>query len=62
MYKKPKKILRDLLTYALIGVMTAIVVVTLPEDHIVGKVSHVWKSKNPHTGKYRFDRFFKRVE
>jgi len=34
----------------------------LPEDHIVGKVSYVWKSKNPHTGEYRFDRFFKRVE
>jgi len=34
----------------------------LPEDHIVGRVSHVWKSKNPHTGEYRFDRIFKRVE
>jgi len=34
----------------------------LPEDHIVGKVAYIWKSKNLHTGEYRFDRFFKHVE
>jgi len=34
----------------------------LPEDHIVGKVAYIWKSKNLHTGEYRFDRFFKPVE
>lgn len=34
----------------------------LPEDHIVGKVAYIWKSKDPGTNKYRFDRFFKPVE
>ncbi len=31
----------------------------LPEDHIVGKVAYVWRSVDPYTHKYRFDRFFK---
>lgn len=34
----------------------------LPEDHIVGKASIIWKSKDPDSGKYRFKRFFKAVE
>lgn len=34
----------------------------LPEDHIIGKVAYIWKSKDPSTGKYRFDRFLKSVE
>lgn len=34
----------------------------LPEDHIVGKVSYIWKSKDPGTNTYRFERFFKPVE
>lgn len=34
----------------------------LPEDHIIGKVSYIWKSKDPDTGKYRLDRFFKSVD
>jgi len=34
----------------------------LPEDHIVGKASIIWKSKDSVTGKFRFKRFFKAVE
>lgn len=34
----------------------------LPEDHIVGKVSFIYKSVNPKNGKYRWGRFFKKVE
>lgn len=34
----------------------------LPEDHIIGKVSYIWKSRDLSTGKYRFDRFFRSVE
>ncbi|MBE8722339.1 signal peptidase I [Sphingobacterium pedocola] len=34
----------------------------LPEDHIVGKVSYVWKSIDPNSNKYRFDRFFKSLD
>ena len=34
----------------------------LPEDHIVGKVAYIWKSKDSGTDKYRWERFFKRVE
>ena len=30
----------------------------LPESSIIGKALFIWKSKNPETGKYRFDRFF----
>ncbi|MDR0537310.1 MAG: signal peptidase I [Tannerellaceae bacterium] len=33
----------------------------LPEDHIVGKAAFIWKSKDPHTGKYRWERLFKAV-
>lgn len=33
----------------------------LPEDHIVGKAEFVWKSVDPQSGKYRFDRIFKLV-
>ncbi|SEK19990.1 signal peptidase I [Parapedobacter koreensis] len=31
----------------------------LPEDHIVGKAAYIWRSTDPDTKKYRFDRFFK---
>lgn len=31
----------------------------LPEDHIIGKVSFVWKSEDEQNGKYRWKRFFK---
>jgi len=31
----------------------------LPEDHIIGKVAFIWKSKDESTGKYRWERFFK---
>jgi len=31
----------------------------LPEDHIIGKVAIILKSKNEDTGKYRWDRFLK---
>lgn len=33
----------------------------LPEDHIIGKVSFIWKSENEYTGKFRWERFFKGV-
>jgi signal peptidase I len=33
----------------------------LPEDHIIGKVAFIWKSKDIHSGKYRWKRFFKTV-
>jgi len=31
----------------------------LPEDHIVGKAAYIWRSTDPDTKKYRFDRFLK---
>ena len=31
----------------------------LPEDHIIGKAAIVWKSKDPDTGKMRWERIFK---
>lgn len=34
----------------------------LPEDHIVGKVTYIWKSRDLETGEYRLDRFFKSVD
>lgn len=34
----------------------------LPEDHIVGKVSYIWRSKDINTNEYRFNRFFKSVD
>jgi signal peptidase I len=34
----------------------------LPEDHIVGKAAFIWKSKDMHTGKFRWGRFFKQIE
>lgn len=33
----------------------------VPEDYIVGVVSHISYSKNPNTGEYRKDRIFKRL-
>jgi signal peptidase I len=33
----------------------------LPEDHIIGKVSFIWKSEDENTGKFRWKRFFKGV-
>jgi signal peptidase I, bacterial type len=34
----------------------------LPEDHIVGKAAFVWKSKDIHTDKWRWNRLFKAVK
>lgn len=34
----------------------------LPESYIVGKASFVWKSKDPVTGKIRWERIFKKIE
>lgn len=34
----------------------------LPEDHITGKVSFVWNTKDMHTGKTRWDRFLKKIK
>jgi signal peptidase I len=34
----------------------------LPEDHIVGKAAIIWKSENLETGKYRWERFFKKIK
>ncbi|MDR2040364.1 MAG: signal peptidase I [Bacteroidales bacterium] len=34
----------------------------LPEDHIIGKVSFIYKSVDPYTGKNRWSRFFKTVK
>lgn len=33
----------------------------LPEDHIIGKASMIWKSKDMQTKKYHFKRFFKNL-
>jgi len=33
----------------------------LPEDHIIGKVSFIWKSEDENTGRFRWERFFKGV-
>jgi signal peptidase I len=33
----------------------------LPEDHIVGKAFVIWKSKDPSTGKWRWERFFTKI-
>lgn len=34
----------------------------LPEEYIVGKAAFIWKSRNPYTDEFRWDRFLKRVE
>lgn len=34
----------------------------LPESYIVGKASFIWKSKDPVTGKIRWERIFKKIE
>src|SRR5690554_4642305 len=34
----------------------------LPEDHITGKVSFVWNTKDVHSGKTRWDRFLKKIK
>ena len=34
----------------------------LPDDLIVGKASFIWKSKEPHSGKIRWNRVFKKIE
>ncbi len=34
----------------------------LPEDHIVGKASLIWKSEDPYTAKKRWERFFMKVK
>ena len=33
----------------------------VPEEYIVGIVWGIWKSINKHTGKFRWNRFMKRV-
>ena len=33
-----------------------------PEEYIVGKAWIIWKSKDPHTGKIRWERVFKRIK
>ena len=33
----------------------------LPEDYIVGKAWIIWKSVDPHTGKFRWERFLKKI-
>ncbi|WP_080904323.1 signal peptidase I [Parabacteroides sp. Marseille-P3160] len=34
----------------------------LPEDHIIGKAFLIWKSWDPDSGKFRFNRFFKTMK
>ncbi len=34
----------------------------VPEEFIVGKASLIWKSNDPHTGKTRWDRVFKKIQ
>lgn len=34
----------------------------LPDDFIVGKALFIWKSVDPETNKFRFNRFFMEVE
>lgn len=34
----------------------------LPEEYIVGKACRIWRSIDPDTGKFRWDRFLKKVE
>ncbi len=34
----------------------------LPEEYIVGKAAFIWKSVDPYTGRFRRDRFMKKIE
>ena len=34
----------------------------LPEEYIVGKAAFIWKSADPYTGRFRWDRFMKKIE
>lgn len=34
----------------------------LPDDLIIGKATIIWKSTDTHTGKYRWERFFKHIK
>ena len=34
----------------------------LPEEYIVGKAAYIWKSADPYTGRFRWDRFMKKIE
>ena len=34
----------------------------LPEEYIVGKATFVWKSVDPYTGRFRWERFMKKIE
>lgn len=34
----------------------------VPEDHIVGKVSLIWQSRNPDNNEFRWDRFLKKIK
>ncbi|WP_075965830.1 signal peptidase I [Parabacteroides massiliensis] len=33
----------------------------LPEEYIVGKAAFIWKSADPYTGQFRWDRFMKKI-
>lgn len=33
----------------------------LPEEYIVGKAAFIWKSVDPYTGEFRWERFFKAI-
>ena len=34
----------------------------LPEEYIVGRAARIWRSTNPYTGRFRWERFMKRIE
>lgn len=34
----------------------------LPEEYIVGKATLIWKSVDPYTGRFRWERFLKKIE
>lgn len=34
----------------------------LPEEYIVGKAAFIWKSVDPYTGQFRWERFMKKIE
>ena len=34
----------------------------LPEEYIVGKAAFIWKSADPYTGRFRWERFMKKIE
>ena len=34
----------------------------LPEEYIVGRAARIWRSTDPYTGRFRWERFMKRIE